>query len=435
MENTRTTPFLSLSFLLFLILLNGMGATIPIPNLSAMAVHFNFPLIGLVEAMFVIVNTMFLFIWGYGADKLERKQLIWIANAIWVFPALIIFLIPDNLLIYILGRLGMALGLAAFSPLAYSILADFASYNNRGTVASGLNIIWVGSSGLGILIGAVFSSRWNFSFGFLGLFGLLILGWQTLIQIPERGKQEPSFSNLEEYNYHWRIDLRQLPTALRSTTIFWLLIQGVFALIPGTFFTYYLVSFLNSGINIEIGMASLIAVIIASGRALGYPFFGKLGDFLARKQTSRARGKIAALCMGSQAFFFIFSFVIVTPDLLNFIIFSLLFWIGSFIGAASGPNRTALLYDVSLPEHRGTLGALFSVMDQIGVVVGVILSTISITLLGYSEAFTLSVGFYIVAAVFWAFSIHSIDNEKLRVQKTIEIRAESVSNVSGIDSR
>ncbi len=127
--------------------------------------------------------------------------------------------------------------------------------------------------------------------------------------------------------------------------------------------------------------------------------------------------------MATQAVFFFSAFLIVTPSPLNFILFSLLFWIGSFVGAASGPNRTALLYDISLPEHRGTLGALFSVTDQIGIIVGIILSTLSIDFLGYSMAFTLSLGFYFIAALVWAFSIISINNEKLKIQKIMNNRA------------
>lgn len=427
MKSVRQTSFLSMFFLFSLILLNGIGVTLPIPNLVQIADYYNFPLIGLVEAMFVVISTIFLFIWGYCVDKLERKQLLWIANVVWVFPALSIFFFPESLLIYIFGRMGMAVGLSAFSPLAYSILADYAKYENRGLIAAGLNIVWVGSSASGILLGGFFHYEWNLSFGFLAFLGILVLGWQFFIQIPKRGKQEPAFVLIAEYDYPWRIQLKQLPAALKSKTIVWLLIQGVFALIPGTIFTLWLISFLSSseGLSIaSIGIASVIAVVIASGRAIGYPIFGRLGDYYAKKHdSSQVRGKIASICMAGQAFFFFFAFLSVDSSLFNFILFSLFFWLGSFIGAASGPNRTSLLFDVSLPEHRGSLGAFFSITDQFGQIIGIVVSTILLQSYSFSDVFILSLASYLIAAFAWALSIPHINGDNLKVQKTLSHRA------------
>lgn len=425
------TPFLSLFYLFSLILINGIGATLPIPNLTQIAEYYNFPLIGLVEAMFVVVSTIFLFIWGYMVDKVERKRILWFANCIWILPAMSIFLLPTSLIIYIFGRMGMAVGLSAFSPLAYSILADYARYENRGLTSSGLNIAWVGSSAAGILVGGFFSNNWNLSFGFVGILGIIILLWQFFLQDPKRGRQEPAFKNIIEFHYPWRIEIKQLPEALRSRTILWLLIQGIFALIPGTIFTLWLVSFLSSseGINVEIQVASVIAIIIASGRAVGYPFFGRIGDYYVKKHDkSQVRSKIASLCMASQSFFFLIAFISIDSDLTNFLVFSLFFWIGSFIGAASGPNRTSLLFDVSLPEHRGSLGALFSLTDQFGEVIGIVLSTLLLQAYSFNEVFIMTLVFYLIAALAWALSIPHINSEKIKIQNTLDNRASLISS-------
>lgn len=436
MKFFRQNSVFSLFFLFFMILLNGIGATLPIPNLIQIADNYNvvFPLIGLVEAVFVIISTLFLFIWGYCVDKFERKQLLWFANIIWVLPAIAICVFPEFFMIYIFGRIGMAIGLSAFSPIAYSILADFAKYEDRGLISAGLNIVWVGSSASGILLGGFFYFQWNLSFGFLSFIGFLILGWQFFIQIPKRGKREPIFLHITEYNYPWRIQLKQLPVMLRSKTIFWLLVQGFFALIPGTIFTLWLVTFLSSSesLNIaSIGIASVIAVVIASGRAVGYPFFGRLGDYFAKRQGSKMRGVLASLCMAGQVIFFFFAFVSVDSSLLNFFLFSLLFWLGSFIGAASGPNRTSLLFDVSLPEHRGSLGAFFSITDQFGQVIGILLSIILLQSYGFSDVFTISLLFYLFAAISWTLSISHINNDNLKIQETLSQRVKTITDKTG----
>ncbi len=429
MNILRRTRFLSLLYLFSLILLNGIGTTISIPNLIQIAEHYDFPLIGFVEALFVVISTLFLFIWGYFVDKLERKRILWVANSIWIFPAMTIFLFPEFLFVYIFGRMGMAAGLSAFSPLAYSILADYAKYEDRGLTSSGLNIAWVGSSAAGILVGGFFSYNWSLSFGFIGILGIIILCWQFFFQDPKRGNQEPAFENIIEFQYPWRIEIKQLPEALKSRTILWLLIQGVFALIPGTIFTLWLVSFLSSteGINVEIQVASVIAIIIASGRAVGYPFFGRLGDYYIKKHNEpRVRSKIASICMASQFFFFLFAFLSIDS---SFFIFSILFWFGSFIGAASGPNRTSLLFDVSLPEHRGSLGALFSLTDQLGEVIGIVLSTILLLSYGFNEVFIMALLFYLLAAFAWALTLPHINNEKLKFQNLLDQRASIISSM------
>ncbi|MFX0050619.1 MAG: MFS transporter [Candidatus Hermodarchaeota archaeon] len=426
MKTLRQSPLLSLFFLFSLILLNGMGVTLPIPNLARLAEFYNFPLMGLVEAMFVIVSTFFLLIWGYNVDKLKRKPLIWGATIIWSFPTLIIFLFPNSLLVYVLGRFGMAIGLSAFSPLSYSILADFARYEDRGLISSGLNLAWIGSSAGGILIGGIFAEEWRLSFGFLALLGFVILFWQVFIEIPTRGKQEPMFNQIKEYEYTWRIEFNQIPAILKSRTIFWLLIQGTFALIPGTIFTYWLVSFLSSsrGISLNVGSASVVAIIVASGRVIGYPFLGKLGDFYAKKyESSLPRARIASICMGSQALFFFLAFITIDSSLVSFIGFSLLFWIGSFIGGGSGPNRTSLLYDVSLPEHRGSLGALFSLTDHFGEIIGIVFSTLLLQHIGFREVFSLSLVFYLIAALAWSLSFPYIQEERLNIQNIMSSRA------------
>ncbi|MCK5600241.1 MFS transporter, partial [Candidatus Pacearchaeota archaeon] len=99
------------------------------------------------------------------------------------------------------------------------------------------------------------------------------------------------------------------------------------------------------------------------------------------------------------------------------------FWLGSFIGAASGPNRTSLLFDVSLPEHRGSLGAFFSITDQFGQVIGIVFSTILLLSYSFSDVFILSLASYLIAAFAWALSIPHINSDNLKVQKTLSHRA------------
>ncbi|MHA1205990.1 MAG: MFS transporter [Candidatus Hodarchaeales archaeon] len=427
----RRNSIFSLIFLFGLILLNGVGVTLPIPNLIKIGEQLNFPLIGIVEASFILFSIVALVVWGYLVDKYNRKPLLYAANVIWLFPAACIFLFPDSLPIYIIGRLGMAVGLAAFSPLSYSIIADFALYKNRGLVSSGLNLAWIGSSAMGIILGAMFTSNWYYSFGLVTGLGVILLFGLFFLNVPSRGKKEPAFVGLSDFQYQWRIELSLLPKMMKTKSFFWLLLQGIFALIPGTVFTYWLVSFLASseGMIVSIEIASIIAIIIASGRAPGYIIFGWLGDKLtANAENSVVRAKIAASGMVLQAIFFFGAFIVLGSSLIEKVVFSILFWIGSFLGGASGPNRTSLLFDISLPESRGTLGSLFSLTDNLGAAFGVFISTLFLQAFEYDFVFITSLSFYILAALSWYRCMKYISHDQSHMEKILTERAQFIRN-------
>ena len=249
--------------------------------------------------------------------------------------------------------------------------------------------------------------------------------WQKLVIIPERGQQEPFFEKINNFHYPFRITISGIIATLHSWTILGLLIQGFFALIPGTIFTYSLISFLSSeeGLLLNIGQASIFALLIASGRALGYPIFGKIGDYFCVKyKEPKVRAIIATICMAGQAIFFFVAFIIINNNFLSIIIFAAFFWIGSFIGAASGPNRTSLMFEVSFPEHRGSLGSLFSLTDQLGEVFGLVFSTYFLKLYSYVEVFTFSLVFYLIASLIWSLTITKLNADRLQIKIGMESR-------------
>ncbi len=436
LQRIRNHYFFPLFLLFSLVLLSGIGVTLPIPNIVNISTSINFRYLGFIEAAFVLISILFIIIWGYLVDKFDRKTLLFFSIIIWVFPSILIASFPFSLQIYFIGRIFMAIGLSALSPLSYSMLGDYAVYQERGFISSGLNLAWVGSSATGILIGALFSFSWNLSFAFIAVLGIILMICQFFLIIPERGRQEPFFVKIENYHYPFRITISGIIRTLHSRTILGLLVQGFFALIPGTIFTYSLISFFSSGegLMLNIGQASIFALVIASGRALGYPIFGKIGDYFTLKyREPKVRAIIAAICMAGQAIFFFIAFITLNNNFLNVIMFAGFFWIGSFIGAASGPNRTSLMFEVSFPEHRGSLGSLFSLTDQLGEVFGLVFSTYVLNLYSYIEVFIFSLVFYLIAAFIWSLTISKIDVDRSQIKIGMESR-KSIIQTSDINS-
>ncbi|MHA1542755.1 MAG: MFS transporter, partial [Candidatus Hodarchaeales archaeon] len=143
-------------------------------------------------------------------------------------------------------------------------------------------------------------------------------------------------------------------------------------------------------------------------------------------KNSAIKAKIAASGMFLQAIFFFGAFLVLGTTFTDKIGFSILFWIGSFLGAASGPNRTSLLFDISLPESRGTLGALYSLTDHLGAAFGVFISTLFLQIFRYDFVFLTSLFFYLLAALSWYRCVKYISYDQGQITKTLTERARTI---------
>ena len=121
--------------------------------------------------------------------------------------------------------------------------------------------------------------------------------------------------------------------------------------------------------------------------------------------------------------------ILLRHSLESLLIFSILFWLGSFIGSASGPNRTSLLFNVSLPEFRGTLGSLYSLTDHLGAALGVFVSTFFLQFLNYNTVFYLSLFFYFVASFCWFRSIQYISSDEKSIETILQTRFDEIKHI------
>ncbi|MFQ5978890.1 MAG: MFS transporter [Candidatus Heimdallarchaeota archaeon] len=433
-----------------------MAMTIIIPVLPQMGEDLDTNIIGVVEAAFLAVLTLAVLFWGYQVDRISRRKVLAFSIIIWSSCSFLISIFAHSLAIYVTLRLIMALGLGATMPFAYSMLGDLATYRHRGFFSSGLDLIVIMGSGLGILLGGFIGpENWNLSFGIVCIFGICVYFPLLLVKFPLRGASEPEFggtgflSKRDESLY--RLNINQLQEIFRKRTNIATFAQGTAALIPGVIFTYYLISLLsdqqNGGFGIDTGTATLLGLSFAFGRVIGYPTFGILGDFLGRKNRSR-KALVATICMVAQGPLFLASFLfasLVDPaetsgqdnilfllDQPFLILFGLLFFMASFIGGGSGPNRRSLLYDINRPEHRGSTGAIFNFTDQIGSAFGLLVGSLLLTYSSYLFVFTFVSLFYFIAALLWTPAIFFADNDSeiLRNEMRARAREHSLNSTS-----
>lgn len=424
-----------------------LAYTIVIPALPQMGEDLDTNIIGVVEAIFLAVLTFSVLFWGYQVDRISRRKVLAFSIMLWSSCSFLIFIFAHSLAIYVTLRLIMALGLGATMPFAYSMLGDLATYQHRGFFSSGLDLIVIMGSGLGILLGGFIGpENWNISFGIVSIVAICVYLPMLLANFPQRGASEPEFEAIRFLSKTdksaYRLNINQLREIFRKRTNLAAFAQGTAALIPGVIFTYFLISLLsdqqNGGFGINTGIATLLGLSFAFGRVLGYPTFGILGDYFGSEKRNR-KAMVATICMAAQGPFFFVSFLLATlvdpaetsgQDNILFllqqpflILFGLLFFLASFIGGGSGPNRRSLSYDINFPEHRGSIGAIFHFTDQIGAAFGLLIGSLLLAHYSYLSVFALVSLFYFIAALIWTPAIIFADNESASLRNEMCARA------------
>lgn len=404
---------------------------------------------GFVEAIFVFSATVFAFVWGLIMDKYgHRKLMMTLGSILWIVSSLCIGTIANEPVIYLFWRIMMGIGLASLIPFSFSLVGDIAGFNHRGKVSSWLATIGTASVGIGILISGVLNSLagWKTPFLFIGFSGIITLIILVIIPHPRKGAEEPELKGkeiLETYSSRYKLHVSDIRFLLASNrTNLFIFLQGMAALIPSTLLTYWLIEFLKDDSHDGVGLFPLVALsiglIFASGRVVGYPVMGIIGDSATKKKTE-GKGLVATVSMAIQVPFFMIAMLIpldvqnqdgsinIIGTLLNnptLMLFGFIFFMGAFFGAGSSPNKTSILYDVNLPEQRSVIQSFYGISDQIGASVALVIGATFIPIVGYRLTFFLSFTLYLIAATFWLLASRQYNRDSSRLRKTMGSRSE-----------
>ncbi|MHA2365282.1 MAG: MFS transporter, partial [Candidatus Hodarchaeales archaeon] len=441
-------------FIYIILLYGSLVSSIVIPLLIDLEYAYNSFILdnwtnyfgmGSIEAVFITISTFSLFFWGFFVDRFKRKFFAISGILITILGALIIIIFPKFVEIYLIGRFLMGIGLGVITPVSYSLAGDIINYENRSTVSGGLSIAVIAGSGIAILSGSILGSINLFlPFILIILLSIILIILILLIKEPVRGQEEPELrklvkiqdSNIINENfsvYSQTVSPRIMLLLLKRKTNLFMFLQGIFALIPSVILTYYLISFLHDnrygGVGLELYIATFFSLGIASGRLIGYLVWGVIGDWLQVKDKPQGgRVFVAAFTMLAQGPLMIFAFCIssLIPflgttdisfpgfilDYPLFIAFGILFFIAAFVGGGSGPNRRSVTYDVNEPEFRGQASSLFSIGDQIGASIGLLLANSLIIYYGYDKTFIILSFGYIIAGLCWLLCLNVIKTDE-----------------------
>ena len=345
--------------------------------------------------------------WGYAGDSRARKPLLFWGTVIWAGGSLLSATAP-NFWWLAAWQMLVAVGLGSIASVGFSVISDFVGPKHRGLAMS----FWGLSQGIGVLVGGLLASQlgatdYRIPLIVIGIAGFVFaLLYLTTYEAP-RGFREPALAELYASggDYEYRIDRSQLPILFQRRTNVWLTIQGLTAQVAYGSLIWvpllYQEKVIAQGYGAATGtrVGGLFAAIFTVG-ALFSILFGHLGDRLQRR-SPRGRALLSAVgILGAVPLFLVFFWVPLrgldvtegagTLTLAGEVLGSILTnpWAAlSFLTAvaaialtsADSPNWFALISDVNLPEHRGTIFGLGNFVNGIGRSTGTVLTAAAAT--------------------------------------------------------
>ncbi|MCI1858983.1 MAG: MFS transporter [Sporolactobacillus sp.] len=354
---------------------------------------------GVISAVNILATSFSSLFWGYLSGKYHRKRLIIVGTLIWVAGVYLTSLSGSflQLLIY---QIVTGIGLGCVASIGFSALTDYVPYRSRGMILS----LWGMSQGLGGIAGALIASivstlsDWRLPFELLGIIGMILVVFYFFVEEPTFGNAEPELRRLIEVggNYAYRIHIGQVKQMIAKRSNLLLFLQGFFMNIATgsliwlpTLYTSKIEA-LGYGTKTSMIVAAMLFAIFQIGGTTS-SVFGHIGDVL-QERSYKARALITAafvfVTMPLYILLFIFpvdqlslprttnSLELLLALLGQFIVnpwMLTLFFISLFASAAQSantPNWLALITDVNLPEHRGSVFSIANLANSLGRTVG-----------------------------------------------------------------
>ncbi len=261
----------------------------------------NLALIGLMETLRSIAQTVSAPFWGYVSDKYSRKKVLIFGTGIWGLWTLAVGLAPNFSTMMVI-RIISGLGLGCLMPATFSLLGDHFPQARRGRALGVIGLVGLMGTVLGVIaLGFVATdAMWRWGFIGLGIASVLtgIVIW-IFVDEPPRGAAEPELKGLitHENENKYSINVKDMLSTLKVPTIWAAILQGITGSMPwvvmSVFFINWMVKDLNYSETITFsdpkGSAPLIFAIIVVGAAISNYMGGVIGDYAEKKNPKFGR--------------------------------------------------------------------------------------------------------------------------------------------------
>lgn len=251
----------------------------------------SFGMIGLMETLRNIAQTVSAPFWGYISDRYSRKRVLIFGTGVWGLWTIAVGLVPGFTSMLIIRAIS-GLGLGCLMPATFSLLGDHYQQSQRGRALGVIGLVGLMGTVLGVLALGFVANPEQWRWGFIGLGTASVLSgifiW-LLVDEPPRGAAEPELANLITHadEQRYRINPKDMLDTLRIPTIWAAILQGVTGSMPWVVMGIYLINWMvrELGYSNEIsfsnpaGSAPLIFAMVVISAALSNLLGGIIGDY------------------------------------------------------------------------------------------------------------------------------------------------------------
>ena len=343
--------------------------------------------IGFVTALNILIIAIAAPLWGYWGDRGRRKRLLLYGTGIWSVATLLSGA-SQNVLQFLAFQVITAVGLGCVASVGFSIMTDFISPRRRGLVMSLWGLSQGVGTGGGLLLGGLLGAHdWRLPFFVIAGAGLVFAVLYVFTYEPQRGRTQPELSDVfsagREYAY--RIVRTDIPRLLTRRSNIWLILQGFTARLAYGSLIWLPRLFASKveaqGYTLETAtvVGSTFAVLFQVGGVFSVAG-GHLGDLWQRRDP-RGRAMLCAIGItGAIPLYLVLFFLpirgVAIPEPAGtativwavlkslftngWIMVTFLVALGALaLTSVDSPNWFALITDVNMPEHRGTVWATY----------------------------------------------------------------------------
>ncbi|MBN2150149.1 MAG: MFS transporter [Candidatus Lokiarchaeota archaeon] len=415
--------------------------------------------LGFVYGMFLIITATMRLVYGLIVDRVNRKRLMVIHNALCALVVLLYAFIPEgngNTSFLFFFFLTMVLGFMKGgscendSPVLNSLIDDVVDEGKRSGVFGMLGMIVQVVGIPGLLVSAwVFENYWRFFFLAVGIMLLVPVALIALkFEEPKRGAKKQELKEVlkrDDKVYDYKLSRETIKSTVLSPTNVLAFVEGFFtqAILAVPWFLVF--SFLQAPPN---NLSALNLGLLAVFFGVPGGFFGALG--VAKwfnKYANKLRARIgfiilflslsfvSYLAMASIPYPHItretgadFLFIIQQPA---YIFLGLLFFVAQVFMIGHTVNQRPILQKVNLPEAQGLIMGANHFLEIVGNGFGVMLSGFLLVAFGRNYALTVLVLVLVgvIGTAMWALDLRYVETDVDQVSKLLSTRARELGGL------
>ncbi|MBO8160033.1 MAG: MFS transporter [Thermosipho sp. (in: Bacteria)] len=392
-----------LIFITILLIFLNADQMVMSPNIGLIEKEFGIDdsQIGLVASTFTILGALISLLWGYFADKYNRKYLLIFSILVGEIPCFMSAFSQSYSQLFIWRTL-TGIGVGASFPIVFSLIGDMFNHKERGKVMAIVGLSITLGNIVGMIIGGFLGEKYGWRLPFIlvsvpnFIFALLALG---ILKEPKRGAAEEGFIDTE-YEYIRKITIRDYLKLFKIKTNLYLFLQGIVGTIPWGAIPYFLVEFFKRERGLTAAKATTIFMIFGLGSIFGNLLGGLIGELIYKKN-KKLVPITAGLTTILGVFFTIWTFSYNNLNTSrNFIVLLLIGFTAATFDSFTGPNVKMMLLNVNEPQDRGRIFSVFNLTDSLGTGIGKYIGgLLSVTFGSLAIAMNVATYFWIICGI------------------------------------